>query len=158
MRPCCCCTDTHKFLVSLNSWSAGCLHALPVIFKQLWWQLALHILMDIHFAQPGEYISMPGKMPLWNLNNCILYHDSFSWFILLVSSTAIEWNLLLLLFLSSYTGQKSKDSSGQLMCHLLIALDFGVLAMNLVWNVTAVTYIFSFDKNKISPDPWYLHL
>lgn len=104
------------------------------------------------FRTASEHISMPSKMPLWNLNNCIGYHDSFSQFILL-ASTAIEWNFLLLLFLSSYTGQKSKDSSGKLMCHLLSALDFGALAMNLVWNVTTATYIFCFYKDKISPDP-----
>lgn len=104
----------HKFLVSLNSWSAECLHALPVIFNQLWWQLGLHILMDIPSHSHVNTSQCLARCHCEIFNNCIWYHDSFSWFILL-ASTAIEWNFLLLLFLSSYTAQKNKDSSGKPM-------------------------------------------
>ena len=67
-------TDAHKFLASPASWSAGCLHALCVVFKQLWWWLAFWWTL---ISQPGECISVPGMMLLQNVINFIWYHDSF---------------------------------------------------------------------------------
>ena len=105
----------------LRFWSAGCLHALRVVFQQLWWWFAFWWTL---LSQPGECLSVPGMMLLQNVIDVIWYHDSFCK-IHLISFCFWDWlEPFIIAFPFCYPGQKSKDGSRQLMCCLLRALEF----------------------------------
>lgn len=83
----------------------------------------------------------------------------FVWFILLASATGIDWNFLLLPFLSGYPSQKSKDSSRQLMWLLLIALEFGTWLLSQQQILSAMLQLLTDfaqkQTNKQKPLFWF---